>query len=78
MQASASTFIKEIKSFVCHYIAIFFSISLILPVYAFGTSVITEFGATQTKNFSVLWCLYSDQVVPCSSKLFGVSINICE
>ena len=54
------------------------SLSLILPVYAFDTNVITEFGATQTKNVSVLWCLYSDQVALSSSNFFGVSINIFE
>ena len=32
----------------------------------------------QTKNLSVLWCLYSDQVALCSSIFFGVSINISE
>ena len=53
-------------------------LSLILPVYAFYTNVVAEFGATQTKNMSVLWCLYSDQVALCSSKFFGVSINISE
>ena len=54
------------------------SLSLILPVYAFDKNVIAEFGATQTKNLSVLWCLYSDQVALCSSKCFGVSVNISE
>ena len=52
------------------------SLSLILPVYAFDTNVIAEFGVTQTKNMSILWCLYSDQVALCSSKFFGVFINI--
>ena len=54
------------------------SLSLILPVYAFDTNVIAEFGATQTKNLGVLWCFYSDQVALCSSNFFGVSINISE
>ena len=54
------------------------SLSLILPLYAFDTNVIAEFGATQTKNLSVLWCLYSEEVALCSSKFFGVSINISE
>ena len=30
------------------------SLLLILPVYAFDTNIIAEFGATQTKNLSVL------------------------
>ena len=54
------------------------SLSLILPVYAFDTNVIAEFGATQTKKLLVLWCLYSYQVALCSSKFSGVSINISE
>ena len=47
-------------------------------MYAFDTNVIAEFGVTQTKNMSILWCLYSDQVALCSSKFFGVFINISE
>ena len=53
-------------------------LSLMVPVYAFDTNVTAEFGATQTKNLSVLWCLYSDQFALCSSKFFGVSINISQ
>ena len=47
-------------------------------MYAFDANVITEFGAVQTKNLSVLWCLYSDQVALCGSKFFGVSTNSSE
>ena len=54
------------------------SLSLILPVYAFDTNIIAEFGATPTKNLSVLCYLYSDQVALCNSKFSGVSINISE
>ena len=50
----------------------------ILPVYAFDTNVIAEFEATPSKNLSVLWCLYFDQVALYSSKFWGVFINITE
>ena len=39
------------------------SLSDILPVYALEIYVIDEFGATAMRNFSVLWCLYVDQVI---------------
>ena len=43
-------------------------LSLILLVYPFDTNVIAVVGATQTKNLSVLWCLYSDQIANISKQ----------
>ena len=52
------------------------SLSLILPLYAFDTNVIAEFGATKTKNLSVCgtYILMNSVVL----KFFEVSINISE
>lgn len=54
------------------------SLPLTPPKYPFDTNVAGEFGATQNKNLSVLWCLYFDQVALCSSKLSGFCIIISE
>ena len=54
------------------------SLPLTPPKYPFDTNVAGEFGATQNKNLSVLWCLYFDQVALCSSKLSGFCIFTSE
>ena len=58
--AYSSTILKPLSATILLYLKIMskiydfsvIALSLILPVYAFEINVITEFGVTQTKNFS--------------------------
>ena len=60
--AQSSTILKPLSAIILLHLGIIsknpdfnvIALSLILPVYAFEIKVIAEFGATQTKNFSVL------------------------
>ena len=59
---------KKPKSFVK-------GLSDIRPVYPSETYITDKFGATQTRNATVLRCLYSLHVALCYFRHFGVSIN---